>query len=545
MKKTVTIIPADKKTVKKLKKKRVCAYARVSTAHEEQRNSYLNQVKYYSDLIRTKPDWEFAGIYTDEGITGTLTKKRPGFNQMVQDALAGKIDMILTKSISRFARNTVDLLRVIRMLRDNGVEVYFEKENINTISEDGELMITIFASLAQEEVRSLSENVRWARKKKIDAGELPIRMQVTGYKWDGDELIVDEDWAWLIRRIFKEYMDGKSPGQICKGLKADGIKTIRGHWFQEVPIYQILRNPLYKGDLLLQKTFVADPIMKIAKWNKGELPMVYVEENHEPIIEPKFFDAVQKEMQRRKAEWDTRIFDFEGMRGFTHLIRCGHTGEILHHGNGAAGYENDGAWACDRHKECPYKGKCNIIQTPDLALRQACNRALSMKKFDEKRVRAEIDEIIIPRDGAIIIKKKDGTTYEDYFRSKYDTVIKQPPNQNCFSKKLICGCCGHYYSSITGIYSGVRRVTWNCRANGDNSLIHENVLKFRVAEAAGWKEFSFERFKNEVDHIDMDKPCHMIIHFKNGVKKDVEYYANKTTIRREAYGQKDNTDTGD
>ncbi|RKM55397.1 recombinase family protein [Butyrivibrio sp. CB08] len=537
------IIQLQKKVPAIQKRLRVAAYARVSEDGERLLHSLSNQVSYYSELIQKNPAWEFVGVYADEAITGTLIRKRDEFNRLIKDCEEGKIDIILTKSIQRFARNTVDLLQTVRHLKDLGVEVRFEEQNINTMSGDGELLMTITGAFAQEEVRSLSDNVRWARKRRIDNGEAPIRMQVTGYRWEGEELVEEPEEADIIRRIYREYLDGKSPGQICKGLKADGIKTIRGHWFQEGPVYKILRNPLYKGDLILQKTFIEDPITKVQRWNTGELPKVIVEENHEPIIEPAMWDAVQSEMKRRKADWDSRVFEFEGRKTFTFIIKCGQTGMSLRHQpQGSVAYGNDGSWSCER-RDCPYKGKCGIKPVPDLALKQACKRALDMDEFDESIVREKVQVIEIPKDGRITIKKKDGTVYEDYFRGLKDSVEKQPINRNCFSKKLICGCCGEYFGTICLNQNGIRRVTWNCKVNADNSFIHENVLKFRVAEVAGWDEFSFDKFREEVDHIDMDRPCHMIIHFKDGRAKGVEYYSQKQEAWRGRHGKKDNKDT--
>ena len=525
------------------KKKRVAAYARVSRDSERLLHSLSAQVSYYSELIQKNPSWEFVGVYADEAITGTLVRKREEFQRLVKDCEDGKIDIVITKSIQRFARNTVDLLQTVRHLKEIGVEVRFEKEHINTFDGDGELMMTILGSFAQEEVRSLSDNVRWSRRKMIDKGIAPIKMQVTGYRWKDGELVINPEEAALIRRIYAEYMDGKSPGQICKGLKADGIKTIRGHWFREGPVYKILRNPLYKGDLVLQKTFIEDPITKVQKWNTGELPMVCVEEDHEPIIEPSMWDVVQEEMKRRKEEWNSKAFEFEGRKTFTFLIKCSKGKSLRHQPAGSAAYGNDGSWACE-HRDCPHRSECTIKAVPDLAIRQACKRALEMDEFDEAFVREKVQTIEVPAAGWLLIRKKDGTTYKDYYRGIYEPVERQPKNRNCFSKKLICGCCGEYYGTTGGFNGGLRRVTWNCKVNADNSFIHENVLKFRVAEAAGWDEFSFDRFREEVDHIDMDKPCHMVIHFKDGRIKEAEYYSEKYTPWRGKHGKKDNKDTG-
>lgn len=534
----ITKVAANQPSV--LSRKKVAAYARVSRDSERLLHSLGAQVSHYEALIKSNPEWEYVGIYADEAITGTLISKRKEFQRLIEDCEAGKVDIILTKSIQRFARNTVDLLSTVRHLRELGVEVRFEKENIRSLSGDGELMLTIIGSFAQEEVRSLSDNVRWSRLRKINQGEAPIRMQVTGYKWEGDQLVVDHAWAPLIKRIFAEYMDGNSPGEICKHLKADGIQTIRGHWFQEGPIYKILRNPLYKGTLLLQKTYIEDPITKKQKWNHGELPMVQVEYNHEPIIPAAFFDAVQDEMKRRKERWLAKDFDFVGMGTFCRKVKCGE--HSYHRGAKEGKFGNDGGWMCSNRK-CKHRETCNRKYIPDLAIRQAVTRGLGIAEYDEELAKEEVSEIASPEAGRLLIKFKDGSSYHDYFRGIYETVEKQPKNKNVFKRKIICGCCGEFYRCCSGYTpAGLRRTTWSCMTNRDNTMIHENVLKYRVAEALGWEEFSFERFKAEVEKIIMDRPCHMQIHTKKGVIKNVEYYGDG---RCSAKGKKDDDDSGD
>ncbi len=511
------------------KKQKVAAYARVSINEERLLHSFSAQISYYSSLIQSNPAWEYAGVYSDKAITGTLMSKRNGFQQMIADCEAGKIDIILTKSISRFARNTLELLDMVRHLKSIGVEVRFEKEHISSFSGDGELMLTILASFAQEEVQSISDNVRWQRRKKIEAGEAPVRFQVTGYGWKDDKLVIKAEEATLIKRIYKEYLEGKSPGQICKGLNADGIKTIRGHEFSIRPVRAILKNPLYKGDLLLQKTFVVDPVSKVQKVNTGEVPMVEVSENHEPIIEPSTWGAVQTEMKRRIAEWEEYNRDFEGMRPFSHLVRCEKTGtRFRHYTYGKHSLTvHDGYWSCKKH-QCPYREECAFRGVPDQAIRQACNRALDVDEFDGKLVREQLDYITVPKEGWLVIHKKDGSTYEDLYRGDAYSVEHQQMRRNCFSNKLICGICGSPYRERCSIREGgIRRVTWNCTNCGANGCINENVLKYRIKEAAGWGEFSFDMFKEKVEYIDMAEPCYMVIHFTDESEKEVEYYAGK------------------
>jgi DNA invertase Pin-like site-specific DNA recombinase len=287
-----------------LHQRRVAAYARVSTDSEEQMTSYEAQVDYYTKYIKERSDWVFAGIYTDEGITATNTKKRDGFNKMVQDALAGKIDLIITKSVSRFARNTVDSLSTVRKLKENGVEIYFEKENIYTFDGKGELLITIMSSLAQEESRSISENVTWGQRKRFSDGKVTMPYKrFLGYEKgeDGNPRIIEGE-AEVIRRIYGMFMEGKTPSAIAKYLTERGIKTPGGKdkW-QTTTINSILTNEKYKGDALLQKTYTVDFLTKKQKINEGEIPQYYVENSHPAIIEPEEFDAVQIEIARRKS----------------------------------------------------------------------------------------------------------------------------------------------------------------------------------------------------------------------------------------------------
>ena len=246
---------------------------------------------------------EFAGVYTDEGITGTSTKHREGFKRMVADALAGKIDLIITKSVSHFARNTVDLLSTIRLLKEHGVEVFFERENINTFDNRGELLLSVMASIAQEESRSISENCKWGQRRRFANGEVTVPFKrFLGYdRGEDGGLVINEEQAAIVRRIYDEFLSGATPYSIAKRLTADGIPTPGGKetWSRNV-VKSILTNEKYKGDALLQKVFTVDYLTKRKKKNNGEVTRYYVEGSHEPIIPPEVFDEVQKEFERRK-----------------------------------------------------------------------------------------------------------------------------------------------------------------------------------------------------------------------------------------------------
>lgn len=310
--------------INSVKKRKVAAYARVSTDHEEQLSSYEAQVDYYTNYIKSRDDWEFVCVYADEGITGCNTKKRDGFNTMVADALAGKIDLIITKSVSRFARNTVDSLTTIRKLKENGIEVYFEKEAIWTFDGKGELLLTIMSSLAQEESRSISENCTWGQRKRFADGKVSVPFsRFLGYDRGPDgNLVVNEGEAVIVRRIYAMFLEGMTPYLIAKQLTSEGIPSPGGKpkWGDSV-IRSILTNEKYKGDALLQKVFTTDFLTKKKKVNEGEVPQYYVEGNHPAIISPKVHEMVQLEMERRSKN---------GRHSGTHLfsgkIRCGHCG---------------------------------------------------------------------------------------------------------------------------------------------------------------------------------------------------------------------------
>ncbi len=305
----VTMIPATINPLTHLpsvaaRKRRVAGYARVSTDSEEQQTSYEAQVDYYTNLIQSKVEWDFVKVYTDEGISATNTKHREGFKEMVADALDGKIDLIVTKSVSRFARNTVDSLVTIRKLKESGVECYFEKESIYTFDGKGELLLTIMSSLAQEESRSISENVTWGQRKRFADGKvhMPYKRFLGYEKGDDGRPAVVEEEAAVVRLIYRLFLDGKTAEGICRYLEDLGIPSPSGKatWSKST-VTSILTNEKFKGDARLQKKFTVDFLEKKMKRNEGEVPQYYVEGSHDHIIEPDEWDHVQAEFARRKA----------------------------------------------------------------------------------------------------------------------------------------------------------------------------------------------------------------------------------------------------
>ena len=319
-----------------MRPKRVAAYCRVSTDREEQEHSFETQKAMYTEMIMMKPTWQMAGIYADEGITGTVAKKRPGFMKMIEDCRKGKIDMIVTKSVSRFSRNNLDCLMYVRELKQLGIPIIFEKEGINTIQVSSELLLTLFGALSQAESESISMNVKLGIRQSLKNGNVRFSYKTfLGYRKgvDGQPEIVPEQ-ADIVRRIYNDFLAGATYLEIAKRLTEENVPTMGGgnRWFSE-RIKSILKNEKYKGDALLQKTYITDPISKRVKKNNGELPMYYVENSHPAIIERRIFDRVQEEIARRAGKkkvkqtgTKTELGRYSGKYALTELLYCGECG---------------------------------------------------------------------------------------------------------------------------------------------------------------------------------------------------------------------------
>jgi site-specific DNA recombinase len=335
----VMVIPARRQvgnTVKQSaqKKLRVAAYCRVSTDSEEQETSYEAQVTHYTEYIQKNPEWELAGIFADDGISGTNTKKRDEFNRMIDECMAGNIDMVITKSISRFARNTLDCLQYIRQLKDKNIPVYFEKEAINTLDAKGEVLITIMASLAQQESQSMSQNIKLGLQYRYQQGKVQVNHnRFLGYtKDENGHLIIDPEQAEIVKRIYREYLEGSSMDKIADGLMADGILTGAGKtkWHTST-INKILRNEKYMGDALLQKTYTTDFLTKKRIKNNGTVPQYYVEGDHEAIIPKELFMQVQAELVRRRVVHVSptgKKRSFSCNHCFAQMVFCGDCDEL-------------------------------------------------------------------------------------------------------------------------------------------------------------------------------------------------------------------------
>ncbi len=307
----ITIIPALESTQLKERKNRqlrVASYSRVSTDFEEQLTSFYAQKTYYTDLILRTPEWTLAGTYADEGLSGASAEKRPDFMRMIRHCKQGKIDLIITKSISRFARNTLDSIGYVRKLKAMGIGVLFEKESINTLEENSEVILTILASLAQEELNSLSGNVKMGKRMAMKEGKVFFAYEkIYAYKKGADdqpEIISKE--AEIIKQVYQSYIAGASVGAIAEALNADRVPSPskKGDW-SAATLRGILKNERYCGDVILQKTYVTDPISKRVKKNNGELPKVYIKNNHDPIVSREVYERVQQERARRSSKRKT------------------------------------------------------------------------------------------------------------------------------------------------------------------------------------------------------------------------------------------------
>ena len=338
------------------KKKRVAAYCRVSSGKDAMLHSLSAQISYYSDYIQ-KHGWEYAGVYADEALTGTKDN-RENFQRLLAECRKGTVQMVITKSISRFARNTVTLLETVRELKALGVDVFFEEQNIHTMSADGELMLTILASYAQEESLSVSENMKWRIRKNFENGK-PWSGFILGYRFQNGQFAVVPEEAEIIKRIFREYLDGLGATAIMKGLNEDGILTRTGKPWRIEGVLKILRNYNYTGNLILQKTYRENHLTKRKMKNNGEKPQYHAVGTHEAIIDLATFEAVQEEIARRAEHYSgkkTTVATYP----FTGLIVCANCGKHYKRKTTATGivwicatYNTHGKKACADSKAIP------------------------------------------------------------------------------------------------------------------------------------------------------------------------------------------------
>ncbi len=407
----VVIPPKSREEIRQTERRlKVAAYCRVSTDQEEQESSYEAQISYYTEKIGNNADWQMAGIFADEGITGTQAKKRPEFLKMIRLCRQRKIDMILTKSLSRFARNTVDSLKYIRDLKALGIAVVFEKENINTLETDTEMMLTIMSCFAQAESESISKNVSWGIRQSFKNGNVPIQYtKLLGYKKGENNLpeIIPEE-AEIVKEIFRSYLDGMSMNLIADRLNAKGLTTKgNGSPYRKAVIQRILTNEKYTGDALLQKTYVTDCITKKTRKNSGELPMYLVKDHHDPIISRADFNRVQEEMARRSAKRSIADKLTKGEQGkysakyaLSELLICGECGSHYRRVTWTAKGFKEIKWRCISRIQYGKK-KCHNSPTIDeqslhKAIVSAINEFCAVKDDVAKALQESITEALDP-----------------------------------------------------------------------------------------------------------------------------------------------------
>ncbi len=399
-------------TLPKLEKlKKVAAYARVSNGKDAMLHSLSAQISYYNGLIQSHSGWKFCGVYADEAKSGTRDN-RENFMRLINDCRAGRIDMIITKSISRFARNTVMLLKTVRELKAMGIDVYFEEQNIHTISAEGELMLTILASYAQEESLSASENQKWRIRKCFEKGETVNIRRLFGYDVLKGKLIPNPEQTKIVREIFDRVIEGESYGSIARDFNQRKIQTLYKTVWRSCGISRLVSNEKLAGDALLQKSFINNHIEKKQCKNRGELPMFYAEETHEPIIDKETFAKAKviAEKRRKKAVADRKQAKHTVFSGLIQCPKCGKNYRRIT-SNGSCGYN------CSTYIS---KGKvcCHGKKIPETTLIEETMAVLELTYFDEEEVINRIEKIVVPEPNHLIFKLKNGTEIERIWKDR-------------------------------------------------------------------------------------------------------------------------------
>ncbi len=529
--KVVTVIPIiPLEVVKGLPlgaKKRVCAYCRVSTDNVAQESSFESQVNYYTNYINSKSNWTMVDIYADEGISGTSTEKRTDFKRMIGDCKSGKIDMVVTKSISRFARNTLDCLNYVRQLKEKDIAVYFETENINTLDTTGEVLLTILSSLAQDDSRKLSENTKWGILRQFESGKVIVNTtRFLGYDKNEDgELVINEEQAELVRRVFTEYLDGKSYNSIAKGLMKDEIKTVIGKlkWWDST-ICGMLQNEKYYGAALLQKTITVDFLTHKRKANKGQALQYMVNENHPPIISKEIFDKVQDEKERRALLKGNLVGDrhkYSNKYPFSGKVFCGNCGNIFKRRQwNSTNTSKKVVWQCKTYV-MDGKDACGAKAVDEIVLMDAFVRMFNgiyeNKQSFIKTLTDKIEMIILQRPNIRETEALDNRIEE--LKNKLKRLIRFQVNNSIDSEVY-----NEEYKSISLELEEVRKK----RLEHDKVNELKDDLKQRVDEIVQainsrdslLEEFDEEIFNALVEKIEVLTPAHFVFELKSGMRVD-------------------------
>lgn len=513
---------------------RVCAYCRVSSDSSGQMESFNTQVAYYTGYINNRPEWELAGIYADGGISGTGRDQRTEFNRLLKDCEHGKIDLIITKSISRFARNTADCLEAVRFLKSLGVAVYFERENINTMDAESELILSVLSSIAQEESRSISENIRWSVQKRFRQGKVRVTTsRFLGYDSDEKgELVINPAEAEIVRRIFREYIAGKSIREIKKGLEGDGAKTVTGlaKW-PEATLRGILTNEKYYGDALLQKTYTPDYLTHKKKKNKGEVPLYHVKANHEPIISKEDFELVQKLMAERAAEYGNlpeyrekyaRHYAFSGR------LICGNCGAAFKRRTWNSKLRSRQiVWQCSTYiKEG--KAHCSMKALDDLTLKKVFlrvfnrlyrNKEAILKPFMENVQKALLDEFRVEPMKAIDARLEDIT-------GQMKQLIRQQIKDNV-DPEVFQSEYGKLKKELDKLRGERNSIGWQDDRHEEILKHTEKLYEYLQGLEDILTEFDDEIFKALVECILVISPTHLKFELKNGLVLEEEFIKKK------------------
>ena len=536
-KKKVSMIPPrpqyDRSVKLTEKRLRVAAYCRVSTELEEQESSYEAQVEYYTKKIEENASWKNAGIYADDGKSATNTKKRDDFNAMIRDALDGKIDMILTKSVSRFARNTVDSLLTIRKLKEKNVAVVFEKEGVNTLDGTGEILITILSSLAQEESRNISENTRWGVVRRFENGKMIVNHnKFMGYtKNENGELVIVPEEAEIVRLVFRLYLEGNSARKIGQYLEEHGIKTVTGldKWHDTV-IMKMLRNEKYMGDALLQKTYTVDFMTKKKVINNGIVPQYYVEDDHEPIIPKELFYQVQEEILRRASMCKSAVTrkknqksKFSSTYALTGILLCGECGQEYRRVTWARNGKKKIVWRCSNRLTNGVKNCKDSATLEEGALNRAVMEAIHKIARNEGDFVGALRQNVIRVIGSYGQEQKPDE-YDDRIRVKQEemvALIEENAREGTYSEEFDAR-----YRAIAEEINALKEEQAEARRKRKLAEDYEQRVKdmdaFMESTTCQIPEFDNDLVRRLIDNIKVLSAEKLLIQFKSGILMEQE-----------------------
>lgn len=512
MRKITTI---DAATNQKIKARlRVAAYVRVSTVNEDQLISLEAQKKHYKTLIEKNSEWKLVDIYCDEGITGTKKDRRPELLRMISDCEKGKIDFIMTKSISRFARNTIDCLELVRKLVNLGIHIYFEKENINTESMDSELMLSILSSLAESESISISENNKWAIRQRFKRGTYKLAYPPYGYDYVDGQIIVNEEQAKIIKRIFKSVLNGKGTEKIAKQLNEEGVPTKRNGNWTGTTIRGIIKNEKYSGDVLLQKTYTDENFNR--KANKGELDQYLIENHHEAIITHAEFEAANEMVEYQATQKNVKSGSrkYQNRYPFSGKIECAECGDSFRRRIHTSTHIKYIAWCCSTHIK--NKNVCSMLFIKEERIHQAFVTMINKLIFGR-------DYLLIP-----LLKKMESSKFDDRYEQFQNIEVRIEDNKeqlqiliHLMSKGFLEPAIFNEQKielqrSLTELKE--EKIRLHQLINGGVTQIEElkKLLKF-LNKKSNIQSFEDEIFENYVEKVIVYSPTAVGFHLKCGI----------------------------